>query len=229
MCRRRLGSRRGLGTLRDPDGFPLEYMALAAACPVTAQITFLAGPLALMVAFAAGIARLSELRAVRWPTACFVEVFRGTSALVQLFFLFFVLPLLGVELSPLATGVLALGLNIGSYGSEVVRGAILSVPRGQVEAAVALNMSPWRRMRSVVLPRRARDATALWNLAIDLLKSTALVSLITLPDLTFEAQILRTATADTLTIFTLVLAMYFAMAYGDYALREGARAPHLEG
>lgn len=181
---------------------------------VTAQVTLLAGLLAISVALVAGTARLSGFRAVRWPAACFVELFRGTSALVQLFFLFFVLPLFGISLSPLVAGVLALGLNIGSYGAEVVRGAILSVPRGQVEAAIALNMGSWLRLRCVVIPQALPAMLPPFgNLMIDLLKSTALVSLITLSDLTFEAQILRSATADTPTIFALVLAIYFAMAY----------------
>ena len=85
----------------------------------------------------------------------YVEIFRGTSILVQLFWIFFVLPLppFNLEISPFVAGVLALGLNVGAYGAEVVRGAIQSISRGQIEAAIALNMSRGLMMRRVILPQ----------------------------------------------------------------------------
>ena len=124
----------------------------------------------------------------------YVEVFRGTSALVQIFFWAFVAPLLGLELGPLVVARVALGLNVGAYGSEVVRGAILAVDRGQREASVALNMPHWLMMRRVVLPQAfLAMLPPFGNLAIELLKGTALVSLIAITELTFAGrQILQT-------------------------------------
>ena len=140
-------------------------------------------------------------------------MFRGTSALVQLFWLFFVLPHFGLTLDPIPVAVLALSLNIGAYGAEVVRGAILAVPRGQYEASIALNMRPSTRMRRIILPQATAAMIPPWgNLFIELLKATALVSLITVSDLTFEAYQLNQATLQTVQIFTLVLVMYLAIA-----------------
>src|SRR5262245_41827711 len=106
---------------------------------VTAEITALSIVVALLVAFPVGLARLSTVGPVRWLAGAYVEVFRGTSVLVQMFWFFFALPAFGVRLTPVAAGVLALGLNVGAYGAEIVRGAVKAVPRGQLEAATALN------------------------------------------------------------------------------------------
>lgn len=181
---------------------------------ITVEITALAAVVALVLAFAAGLMRLAPYRAVRWLASSYVEVFRGTSLLVQLFWLYFVLPLppFRVELSPFAVAVIGLGLNIGAYGAEVVRGAVLSVPKSQYEAATALNMSPALRLRRIILPQALLAMLPPWgNLLIELLKGTALVSLITLGDLTFKAAQLNAATYRTTEIFTLALVMYFVL------------------
>lgn len=173
----------------------------------------MAALLSLVLASVAGVARVSKVRPVRALATVYVETFRGTSALVQLFWLFFVLPQLGLTLSPMTVAVIGLGLNIGAYGAEVVRGAILAVPKGQVEAAVALNMSEWQTMRRVILPQAALAMLPPWgNLLIELLKATALVSLITISDLAFNAYRLNQATFRTAEIFGLVLVLYFAIA-----------------
>src|SRR3546814_18625189 len=93
------------------------------------------------MAFLAAIARMYGPRPLRWLAISYIELFRGTSALVQLFWLFFVLPHFGLTLPPLTVAVVALGLNVGAYGAEVVRGALASVPRGQWEATHALHLS----------------------------------------------------------------------------------------
>jgi polar amino acid transport system permease protein len=180
---------------------------------VTVEITALAIVVAAAIAFPVGIARLSRHRPVRLLAGVYVEVFRGTSVLVQMFWFFFALPAFGIRLTPIAAGVLALGLNVGAYGAEIVRGAVKAVPRGQIEAAIALNMRPLVRMRRVVLPQALVAALPPFgNLMIELLKGTALVSLITLSDLTFQAQVLRSSTGRTLAIFSLTLLFYFVMA-----------------
>jgi polar amino acid transport system permease protein len=132
---------------------------------------------------------------------------------VQLFWFFFALPLLGIQLQPMVAAVLALGLNGGAYAAEVVRGAVLAVPRGQAEAATALNMSGATRMRRVILPQALPlMLPPFGNVAVDLLKASALVSLVTVSDLTFRAQVVRSSTGETALVFALILLIYFVLA-----------------
>src|ERR1700751_471070 len=155
---------------------------------VTIEITLGGSLLAVVAAFVAALLKLYGAWPLRWLAIVYIEIFRGTSALVQLFWLFFVLPHFGVTLDPLAVAILALGLNVGAYGAEVVRGAITAVPGGQWEATVALNMTRFQALRQVVVPQAVVAMIPPWgNLFIELLKSTALVSLITITDLAFKA------------------------------------------
>lgn len=181
---------------------------------ITIQVAVLSWLLMLPIATAAGLARLSKFAAVRAVTVVYVEVFRGTSLLVQLFWLYFVLPFVGVELPKLAAGVLAIALNYGAYGSEIVRSSIQAVPKGQWEAAVALNMTPWQRMSRVIFPQAfVRMLPPFGNLSIELLKSTSLVYFITLSDLTYQAMVLRNNYVSmTPQIWATLLVMYFALA-----------------
>lgn len=180
---------------------------------VTAQLTVMGSALALVAAFAAGLGRIAPLAPVRWLATVYIEFFRGTSIFVQLFWAYFVLPFAGISLSPLMAGVLALGLNVGAYAAEVVRGAILSVPKDQYEATIALNLTKLQRMRHVILPQALPLMLPTFgNNAIELLKATAVVSLISLTDMTFQAQVVRAQTGSTLIPFATILILYFAMA-----------------
>lgn len=180
---------------------------------VTIQLTLMGSALALVMAFLAGLGRLSRFFAVRALATAYIEFFRGTSIFVQLFWAYFVLPFIGVTLTPLQAGVLALGLNVGAYGAEVVRGAINSVGREQYEACVALNLGRWQCMRHVILPQALLVMLPTFgNNAIELLKATAVVSLISLTDLTFQAQVVRAQTGNTLVPFATILLLYFLMA-----------------
>jgi len=180
---------------------------------VTAQLTVMGTALALVMAFTAGLARLAPFAPLRWLARAYVEFFRGTSIFVQLFWVYFVLPFAGISLSPLQAGVLALGLNVGAYGAEVVRGAVLSVPRDQYEACIAVNLSRFQRMRHVILPQALPLMLPTFgNNAIELLKGTAVVSLISLSDMTFQAQVVRAQTGSTLIPFATILVLYFAMS-----------------
>ncbi|MGB3696028.1 MAG: amino acid ABC transporter permease, partial [Gordonia sp. (in: high G+C Gram-positive bacteria)] len=167
------------------DAFVDALPALGRGIVVTLELTAGGG----LLAFALAVLLGTVVR-VRWLPARFVarvliEFFRGTSLVVQLFWLFYVLPLFGYQLDPILCGILALGLNYGAYGAEVVRGALNSVDPGQIEAAVALNFSPWQRMSRVVFPQAwAMMIPSLGNLLIHLLKGTAFASFITLQDLT---------------------------------------------
>lgn len=187
---------------------------LISGAAITLKVMILSVIVALVLSFVFGFMKLSKWRILRWIANVYIEVFRGTSLLIQLFWLFFALPLLGVELSALTAGVLAIGLNYGAYGAEVVRGAIQTISKGQTEAAIALNMTPFQRMRIVILPQAfALMVPTFGNLSIELLKGTSLVSLITLSDMTFQAANLRNATMQTTEIYTLLLIMYFIIAY----------------
>jgi polar amino acid transport system permease protein len=132
---------------------------------------------------------------------------------VQLFWAYFVLPFVGISLTPLQAGVLGLGLNVGAYGAEVVRGAIQSIGREQYEACTALNLGRWQAMRHVILPQAVLVMLPTFgNNAIELLKATSIVSLISLSDLTFQAQVVRSQTGNTLIPFATILAIYFGLA-----------------
>jgi polar amino acid transport system permease protein len=188
---------------------------------VTIEIAVCSTLLAIVMAFAGTAARLAPWAPLRWIGNAYVEVFRGTSLLVQLFWFFFVLPLppFHLELAPFTVAIVGLGLHYGAYGSEILRGALRSVPGGQFEAALALNMSPLARMRRIILPQAMINALPpATNLMIELLKGTSLVSLITLSDLTFRARQLDEATFKTAQIFALTLVIYFVLAQVVVAL-----------
>lgn len=180
---------------------------------VTVELTVYGSLLALVMAFVAGLGRISRFAIVRWLATAYIEFFRGTSIFVQLFFAYFVLPFAGLTLSPLQAGVLALGLNVGAYAAEVVRGAILSVGREQYEACIALNLSRWQCMRRVILPQALLVMLPTFgNNAIELLKATSVVSLISLTDMTFQANVVRAQTGNTLVPFATILVLYFVLA-----------------
>lgn len=180
---------------------------------VTIQLTVMGSALALVMAFIAGLGRLSRFFAVRTLATAYIEFFRGTSIFVQLFWMYFVLPLLGFTLTPLQAGVAALGLNVGAYGAEVVRGAVKSIGKEQYEACVALNLTRWQGMRHIIIPQALIVMLPTFgNNAIELLKATSIVSLISLADMTFQAQVVRAQTGNTAMPFITILVLYFAMA-----------------
>lgn len=181
---------------------------------VTVELTVLAAVLSVPIAFGLGFGRLSKMRLVQGAAGLIVEVFRGTSLLVQLFWFYYVLPLLGVNLPRMTVAVVALALNTGAYGSEVVRSSILAVPRGQTEAGIALSMAPRQRLYRIILPQAlVMMLPPFGNLLIELLKGTAIVSLITVPDLTLQATVIRAATMDLFKVFAVLLVLYFVIAY----------------
>lgn len=181
---------------------------------VTLELTAGGAILAFVVALALGTAMGSHTRWVRVPCRVVIEFFRGTSLLVQLFWLFYVLPLFGYQLDPLLCGILALGFNYGAYGAEVVRGSIAAVPRAQREAGTALGFSSWMRLRKIVFPQAwVQMIPPLTNLLIQLLKGSALASFILLQDLTYQIEQLRRGTGDTIFAFAVGLVIYFVLAY----------------
>jgi polar amino acid transport system permease protein len=182
---------------------------LAQGALVTLKIAALSLIAAIFVAFAVGLGRLSKWRPFRAVATTFLEVFRGTSLLVQLYFFYFILPLHHVRLSAEATAVLGIGLNLGAYGSEIVRSAIISVGRGQIEAAIALALPRHITFSRIILPQATTIMLpSFGNLAIEAAKATALISLITITDLTQAGHNLINATGQTSLVWFIILVMY---------------------
>ena len=181
---------------------------------ITIQLLVYSTVLATVVAFTVGIARTHHSRVVRFLAGFYTEIFRGTSALVLMFWLFFVLPLLlSWQLVPMYAAVLALGLSYGAYGAEIVRGALNSVSPAQREAGIALSFSRAQRMRLILLPQAVPEMMpSFCNLLIELLKGTALVSLLGVGDVSFAANLVRLATQESAQIYTISLVIYFLIA-----------------
>ncbi|MEH0423648.1 ectoine/hydroxyectoine ABC transporter permease subunit EhuC [Streptomyces sp. B21-083] len=182
---------------------------------VTVQLLFFSALLGGVVAFAVGIARTHRLRSVRFLAGCYTEVFRGTSALVMIFWVYFVLPpAFGWQLVPMWAGTLALGLTYGAYGTEIVRGALNAVDPAQREGGIALGFTPWQRMRLILLPQAVPEMIpSFGNLLIELLKGTALVSVMGMADLAFSGNLVRLALQESAEIYTYILLIYFVIAF----------------
>ncbi|MFI0349539.1 ectoine/hydroxyectoine ABC transporter permease subunit EhuC [Actinomadura sp. 9N407] len=190
-----------------------SYQLLLRGAWITVQLTVYGSALALVLALLFGLAGTSRSRAVRVLNRVYVEFFRGTATLVLMYWFFYALPLIGLRFTPMAAAVLALGLNVGAYGAEVVRGSINAVPKAQYEATVALNFSPAQRMRRVLLPQAvALMLPPFGNLLIELMKGSAIVSLITIGDLTFRAKQIQSSTGETLWTYVAILVIYFVIA-----------------
>ena len=186
---------------------------LAEGTLVTCIQFLLAAAVAVTAALLAGLGRMSNQWPVRAFATVYIELFRGTSLLVQLYWVFFVLPLFGIGMDKFTAGFLSVGLNVGAYGAEIVRGAVQSVPKGQWEAAYALSMSPAKRMRRIILPQALVLMLPPWgNLLIELLKGTALVALISVPDLMFEAKQINASTFLSAQAFGSALIIYYILA-----------------
>jgi len=197
-----------------------QYTRLFEGLFITLQVLLGAVLLGTTLSLVFGILRLADRAWIRRSASVYVEFARGASAIILLFWMFFALPIFfEVNISPMVAGILALGINMGAYGAEIVRGAIKAVPKGQTEATIALNLTKAQRLRYVVVPQSVPIILPPYgNLAIEVLKGTALVSLITLSDLAFEVQKLRVNavviedSSSTIVLYLNVLLIYFALA-----------------
>jgi polar amino acid transport system permease protein len=170
---------------------------------------------ALVVGLVLALARLDKRRwYFVWPAQIVVELIRGTPLLVQLFYIFYVLPFLGLRLDPIPAGILGLGLNYAAYLSEVFRSGIEAVPRGQWEAADALGMSHRLKLRRIVLPQAFRIVIPpVGNYFIALFKDSALVATISISELLFTAQLIASETFRYVEVYTIIFIIYFAISY----------------
>ena len=184
------------------------------AALVTIEISALALLLGLAMAALAAAARLSRSGPLRWLGTAYVSVFRGTPCLIQLFLLYFGGPQVGINLDPFAAGVIGLGLNIGAYMTESVRGAILAVDRGQAEASRTIGFSRWQTTRLVVMPQAARlMIRPLGVNTIALIKGSALVSAISVVEMTYTAQRFISSTYKPFEIFAIAAVLYMIIIY----------------
>ena len=196
---------------------------------LTLQVTVLAFVLALVLGLLAAVASISPVAALRWIARGYVEVIRNTPVLLQIFIVFFGLPSAGLSLDAYWAGVIALGLNVGAYLSEVFRAGIQSVPRGQREAAGILGLEPTQVFAEIVLPQAARAVyPAIVNYLIQLLLGTSLLSAIALPELTGTATVINSRTLLYVQTFAVALIAYLVLsnALSWLAGQLGARIFH---
>ncbi|MBO0610039.1 amino acid ABC transporter permease [Myceligenerans salitolerans] len=197
-----------------------QYRLLLEASGTTLQILAYAFLLGIVLSLVVGIARLSERAWVRGLALVFVEFARGISSIILLFIVAIAIPILfGAEQAPLILlSAIALGINMGGYGAEIIRGGIQAVPKGQTEASISLNLGPAQRLRHVVLPQALTIILPpMGNLTIEILKGTALVSLVGMTDImqmarNIRQQQLADAVGTQPVLFLNVLVLYFILA-----------------
>ena len=181
---------------------------------ISVELTVVVMLLSLVFGLIVALARLSRFRILRVVSTLYLEVVRGTPAMLQLFYVYFVLPAFGIRIAPFAAGVVALTINYAAYLSEVYRAGIQAVAKGQVEAALSLGMSRGKMMRLVILPQALRIVVPpLGNYFIGLFKDTALASTITVKELIFSGQIIAATNFQYFTIFTIAGMIYLALSY----------------
>ena len=177
----------------------------------------------LLLGFPTAVMRVMPQRLLRWPAALYVSLMRGTPLLVQLFVIYYGLPSIGIEFSPVTAGVLALSLNAGAYLSESLRGAILGVGRGQWAASFSVGLGYWQTLHHIVLPQALRMALpSMSNTLISLIKDTSLVSVITMTELMLSTKEVIATTFRPLPLYLAAAAIYWCMSLAFEALQRRA-------
>jgi L-cystine transport system permease protein len=188
--------------------WPMLQATVTKTLPLTA-ISFAVG---LVIALFVALARLSRLRPLSWLARAYVSVIRGTPLLVQLFIVFYALPQFDIVIDPFPAAVIAFSLNVGGYAAEVIRAAILSIPKGQWEAAQTIGMRYPTTLRRIILPQAARTAVPpLSNTLISLVKDTSLASTILVTELLRVAQLAAAPTFDFFALYAVAAAYYWVI------------------
>lgn len=200
---------------------PMISGAIQYTIPLT-LISFIGG---LLLALVTAMMRLSKSRLIQLPAIIFVSAIRGTPLLVQLFIIFYGLPNIGVNLNPFLSATIAFILNVGAYASEVIRASILSIPKGQWEAAYTIGMTRGTALRRIILPQAARvSVPPLSNSFISLVKDTSLASLVLVAELFRKAQEIAARTYDFLLLYVEAALIYwvlcFLLSLGQAALEK---------
>ena len=181
---------------------------------LTVQLTIVVMALGLIFGLIVALGSMSRSRFLRWTVKVYIEVIRGTPLLLQLVYIYYVLPEIGIRLPAFVAGVIGLTLNYSAYISEVYRGGIQAIERGQRDAAAALGLRPWLAMRLVILPQAIRIIIpTLGNYFIGLFKDTALCSVVSIQEVLFTAQIIAAQNFQYFTLYTVVGIMYFAVSF----------------
>lgn len=189
---------------------------------VTLEASLLAFGLGMALGLLIGVGKLSKRALVRMPAVCYVEVFRATPVLVQLIWLYYVLPImLGISLTSFAAGVLALSLTASAFLAEVLRAGIESIDRGQMDAARSVGMTYTQAMRRIILPQAVRRMVPpLINEFAQTVKLSALLSVLSVFELLYQANNLITHTFRPLEVYTTVAVVYFVLIYPVIFLSE---------
>jgi polar amino acid transport system permease protein len=180
--------------------------------PATVTVAIGALLFALIFGLLAALLRLSRWRLLRLPAIAYIELFRGTPALVQLFVIYFGLPDIGIEPSPFQAAIIGLGLNGAAYLAEIYRAGIEAIHRGQMEASLSLGMTPARAMRYIILPQAIRTMLPpMANFAIVLLKDTAIIFVVAVPEIMTYARNLVTETLQSAVVYSMAGVIYLCM------------------
>ncbi|MBV8184708.1 MAG: amino acid ABC transporter permease [Hyphomicrobiales bacterium] len=191
-----------------------NFGPLLAGLMLTIELTFVVIAISLVFALLVALGGMSRFAPLRWLVKVYVEAIRGTPLLLQLIYVYYVLPEIGIRLNSFTAGVLALTLNYSAYLSEVYRGGIQAIARGQHDAAAALGMPRMLAMRRIILPQAIRVVIpALGNYFISLFKDTALCSVVSIQEVVFTAQILAARNFQYFTLYTVVGIMYLAVSF----------------
>ena len=201
--------------------WPIVSGALVASIP----LAFASMAIGLVIAVVIALMRLSGKAALAGIARVYISIIRGTPLLVQLFVVFYGLPSIGVKLDPWPSAIIAFSLNVGGYAAEVIRAAILSVPKGQWEAAHTIGMSRGLALRRIILPQAARvSVPPLSNTFISLVKDTSLASVILVVELFRQAQQIATVSNQFLLIYLEAALVYWVicliLSFGQDALEK---------
>jgi His/Glu/Gln/Arg/opine family amino acid ABC transporter permease subunit len=188
--------------------------ALASGLLMTVFLTIVCGATSLVAGVFVALGNMSKNRLLRFVVDAYVTLIRSTPLLVQLIFIYYALPFAGIRLNPFEAAYIGLSLNVTAYLSEVYRGGIEAVPKGQRDAAAALGMKPSIAMRRVIFPQAFRTLIpTLGNYIVSLFKDTSLASVVTIQELMFKGQIVAAQNYDYMTIYSMVFIMYFLVGY----------------
>jgi polar amino acid transport system substrate-binding protein len=181
---------------------------------LTVVLAFGSFPLAILIGLLIAVGRMFGPSFVRVPLTVYVEFLRGTPLMLQLYFLFFMLPEVGITIPAFWTGILGLAINYSAYESEIYRAGLQAIPPGQMEAALALGMSRGQAIRRIVVPQAVRIVIPpVVNDFIALFKDTSVVSVVTLVELTKRFSVLSMSTQATVELMLMTAGLYLLMSY----------------
>lgn len=182
---------------------------------VTIQLTIAANAIGLTLGFVLALLVMSRWSVVRLPVMLFIEFFRCTPAIIQIVWFFYCVPMLfNVFLGSVTMGILALGLNLAAFNAEAYRASIQAVPREQLDAGVALGLTPLQRILYIVLPAAVRNSIpVLLTNGIGTFQQSALVAIVAVQDLMYQGKTLATQTYRPIETFTIVALVYFAVSF----------------